>query len=123
MNLRALTAMLLALALPGAGHFFLGRRARAAGFFLVIAAMFAIGLAIDGGLYRLRFEGLPVLRTVAALGSMGSGLLYAAAHFAGADGTITSQTFEYGRTFILTAGLMNLLLVLDCFDIAQGRRD
>ena len=35
---------------------------------------------------------------------------------------IRSITFEYGTTFTLTAGLMNLLLVLDCFDIAEGRK-
>lgn len=121
--MRTAAAMLLALAVPGAGHFFLGRRGRALGFFLVVCAMFAIGLAIDGGLYRLRFEGLLLLRVVAALGSMGSGLLYGVAYWLGVEGQLTSQTYEYGRTFILTAGLMNLLLVLDCFDIASGRRD
>lgn len=123
MSVRTAAAMLLALAVPGAGHFFLGRRGRALGFLLVVGAMFAIGLAIDGGLYQLRFEGLPLLRLVAALGSMGSGLLYAFAYWMGVEGQLTSQTYEYGRTFILTAGLMNLLLVLDCFDIASGRRD
>ena len=35
------------------------------------------------------------------------------------DGT---STYEYATTFTLTAGLMNLLLVLDCFDIAEGRK-
>lgn len=123
MIVRTAAAMLLALAIPGAGHLFLGRRGRAVGFFLVVGAMFAIGLAIGGGLYQLRFEGLPLLRLVAALGSMGSGLLYGVAYWMGVEGQLTSQTYEYGRTFILTAGLMNLLLVLDCFDIASGRRD
>jgi hypothetical protein len=32
-------------------------------------------------------------------------------------------TYEYGSTFLLTAGLMNLLLILDAFDIASGRKD
>jgi hypothetical protein len=29
---------------------------------------------------------------------------------------------EYGTTFLLTAGLMNILLMLDAFDIAIGRK-
>ena len=58
MKLRAAAAMLLALAVPGAGHAFLGKRARAAGFFVVVTAMFLVGLAIGGGLYRFELEEL-----------------------------------------------------------------
>ena len=29
---------------------------------------------------------------------------------------------EYGSTFLLTAGLMNILLILDAWDIATGRK-
>ena len=122
MSLRAATAMLLALAIPGAGHAFLGKRDRAIGFFLVVWAMFLIGIAIDGGLYLFELEGYRVLRLVAAVASMGSGILYATAVFLGVDGVVISATYEYGRTFTLTAGVMNLLLVLDCFDIVAGRR-
>jgi len=31
--------------------------------------------------------------------------------------------FEYGTAFLLTAGLMNLLLVMDAWDIARGRKE
>ena len=41
----------------------------------------------------------------------------------GPPGDITSLTYEYGTAFTLTAGLMNLLLVLDSFDIAEGRKE
>ncbi|HEX2059450.1 MAG TPA: DUF6677 family protein, partial [Thermoanaerobaculia bacterium] len=54
--------------------------------------------------------------------SMGSGLLYATGLLFGKAGNVVSATYEYGRTFTLTAGLMNLLLVLDCYDIAIGRK-
>ncbi len=36
---------------------------------------------------------------------------------------VRSVTYEYGNTFLLTAGLMNILLILDAFDIATGRKD
>ena len=54
---------------------------------------------------------------------MGAGALYFIAKGMGVHGDVTSITYEYGTTFTLTAGLMNLLLVLDCFDIAEGRKE
>jgi len=31
-------------------------------------------------------------------------------------------TYEYGNTFVIVAGLLNMLVVLDAFDIAKGRK-
>ena len=121
MNKHSLLAMILAYVVPGAGHVYLGYRRRAAAFFTIIFLMFVIGLAIDGNLYTLE-RGQPILRLLASLGSMGSGLIYFVARAMGPYGDLTSITYEYGTTFTLTAGLMNLLLVLDCFDIAGGRK-
>ncbi|HUR81680.1 MAG TPA: DUF6677 family protein [Thermoanaerobaculia bacterium] len=122
MNARALGAMLLAYVLPGAGHFYLGRRARAIAFFIIITLMFVVGVAIDGRLYIFGEARGQVITRLASLASMGSGALYFLAWRFGPAGDIRSITFEYGRTFTLTAGLMNLLLVLDCWDIARGRK-
>ncbi|MEO8379437.1 MAG: DUF6677 family protein [Acidobacteriota bacterium] len=120
MKRRALVAMALAVLAPGAGHFYLGRRARALAFFLIVGTMFATGLSIDGTLYTVAGSGGQILPRLAALASMGSGLLYFAGLFFGSGGSIWSATYEYGRTFTLTAGLMNLLLILDCWDLANG---
>lgn len=122
MTTRAFLAMLLAYLVPGAGHFYLGYRRRAAAFCAIILFLFVIGLSIDGMLYSLQTSGGQLLRVLASLGSMGAGLLYFLGLAAGAKGDITSVTFEYGTTFTLTAGLMNLLLVLDAFDLAAGRK-
>lgn len=123
MSKRPLLAMLLAFLLPGAGHLYLGRRARAAAFFAIVASLFAIGLAIDGGLYTLAESRGSILTTLASFGSMGSGLLYFIAKSTALSvGQLTSVTFEYGHTFTLTAGLMNLLLILDAYDIATERK-
>ena len=121
MSKRSILAMILAYVVPGAGHVYLGYRRRAAAFFAIVLLMFVIGLAIDGNLYTLD-RGQPILRLLASLGSMGAGLLYFIARAIGPHGDVTSITYEYGTTFTLTAGLMNLLLVLDCFDIAEGRK-
>jgi uncharacterized protein DUF6677 len=122
MNKRSIVAMVLAYLIPGGGHFYLGYRARAFAFFVIVTILFLIGLTIDGSLYSLQESGGALLKILASFGSMGAGALYFIAKAMGPHGDIRSITFEYGTTFTLTAGLMNLLLVLDCFDIAEGRK-
>lgn len=122
MSVRSTAAMLLAFAVPGAGHLFLGRRVRAAAFFCIVVFIFAVGLLVDGGIYSVAASQGAPLRLLASYGSMGSGLLYLLAFLTGQYGNVASATFEYGTAFTLTAGLMNLLLVLDCYDIANGRK-
>lgn len=122
MSRRTITAMILAYIVPGAGHFYLGKRARAAAFFAVVLLMFVIGLGIDGDLYTLGRSGGSLLRILASLGSLGAGAMYFIAAAMGAHGDMTSITYEHGTAFTITAGLMNLLLVLDAFDIGEGRK-
>jgi len=122
-NSRTWIAMALAYLVPGAGHLYLGRRFRGIAYFCIVVFMFAIGLAVDGDLYAVTRSGGSLLRLLAAFGSMGAGLLYWIADFKGVVGDITSITYEHGTAFIITAGLMNLLLVLDAFDIAEGRKE
>ena len=123
MNPRTWIAMALAYLVPGAGHLYLGRRNRAIAYFCIVVFMFAVGILVDGDLYVVGRTGGSMLRLLAAFGSMGAGLLYWIADFKGVMGDITSITYEHGTAFIITAGLMNLLLVLDAFDIAQGRKE
>ena len=122
MKTRSILAMVLAYLVPGAGHFYLGYRRRAVVFFAIVVMLFVIGISIDGNLYTLAESGRALLKVLASLGSMGAGLIYFVGRFIGDHGDVTSTTYEYGTTFTLTAGLMNLLLVLDCFDIAQERK-
>ncbi len=122
MNKRSIVGALLAFLVPGAGHFYLGHRRRALAFFVIVAGLFVLGLSLDGTLYTLRQSGGALLRILASVGSMGAGVLYFFANSTGPHGDITSITYEYGTTFTLSAGLMNLLLMLDVFDIANGRK-
>lgn len=120
--------MLLALLVPGAGHLYLGRRGRAAIFFTIIVFLFVCGLGLDGRLYTTDDPG--GLAALAALGSMGNGVIYLITRALGhvplfgfsTAGDYRSMTFEYGTAFALTAGLMNLLLIVDVYDIAEGRK-
>ena len=121
MRKRTWIAMILALLFPGLGHFYLGRRARAAAFCGIILVPFVLGLAIDGRLYTAQQGNF--LSLLATIGSMGTGLPYFIARSIRPWGDVGSITFEHGTAFTLTAGLMNLLLVLDSFDIAEGRKE
>jgi hypothetical protein len=123
MNRRTLTAMVLAYLVPGAGHLYLGRRARAVAFFCIVVFLFVVGLSIDGDLYTLGRSSGALLRILASLGSLGAGAIYWIAAAMGAHGDVTSITYEHGTAFTITAGLMNLLLVLDAFDISEGRKE
>ena len=123
MKSRTVTAIILAYLIPGAGHLYLGRRARAITFFAIVVIMFLIGISIDGELYTLARANGSALRILAALGTAGAGVMYFGALMAGVHGDITSITYEHGTAFAITAGLMNLLLMLDVFDIAEGRKE
>ena len=117
-----IAAMVLAWLFPGLGHFYLGRRRTAAAFALLVTAAFLAGLAFQGRLYSIE-DGQP-LTILATFAVYGSGLLNLGARLLSDNpgGTILAPTYEYGCAFLLTAGLMNLLLVLDAWDLSTGRK-
>ncbi len=107
---------------PGLGHLLLGRRLRAAVFAGVISVAFAVGIALRGELILPR-PGDP-LSVLAAVASLGNGCLFFLAKALGlGDGVVTAAGYEFGNTFLLTAGMMNLLLILDVHDIVVGHKD
>lgn len=109
-----LLILVIAFLLPGAGHAVMGFRRRGVCFFLLVTFMFSTGLVLGGRLYELDSESL--LSVLATVASHGSGLLDLTARFAGWSGDPAARTYEYGTAFVLTAGLMNLLLVFDVWD-------
>ena len=115
-------AMILAWLVPGLGHFYLGRRRTAIAFAVIIALTFLSGLSFQGRLYTIE-DGQP-LTILATFAVYGAGVLnlVARAVLESPGGMILAPTFEYGCAYLLTAGLMNLLLVLDAYDIAAGKK-
>jgi hypothetical protein len=115
-------AIALAWLFPGLGHIYLGRRRTGLAFALIVTVTFLLGLSFQGRLYTVE-AGQP-LTILATFAVYGAGLLNIAARVLSDNpaGTILSVTYEYGCAYILTAGLMNLLLILDAYDIATGRK-
>ena len=108
-------------AIPGAGHLWLGRRNKGLVFLVALPLMFAIGLALRGRIFP--FDLADPLVALAALADFGIGLTYFVAAALGyGAGDVRAVTYEYGNTFLIVAGLLNFLVVIDAYDIAMGRK-
>ena len=112
---------LAAWAIPGAGHLWLGRRAKGLVFLVAIPLMFAIGLAVQGRIFPFDFS--DPLVGLMALADIGNGLPCVMANAIGyAGGDVTAATYEYGNAFVIVAGLLNVLVVIDAYDVASGHK-
>ena len=106
---------------PGFGHILLGRWIRGFVFLVCVLLMFSLGLAMHGKLYDLQFD--EPLQFFAFVANLGAGVLYwVAARMGYGLGTMTWPSYDYGTTYLWVSGLLNYLIVLDVFDIAQGRK-
>ena len=122
--------------IPGLGHWILGKKKRAVVFAVVIFCSFVTGLLLEGEI------GTPKPQSpfswLAAFACLGNGILSIARlvwlngvlgllanlpYGLQGGGSPSAAGFAYGNTFLYTAGLMNLLAVLDASDIARGDKD
>lgn len=109
---------------PGLGHFVQGRVRRGVVSSLTILLMFVLGVSIGGHIYGLRETGEGLLSSLFGLCDVGSGILYLVSRLAGlaVNERPEQATAEYGSVFLMVAGLLNLILALDAFDIRAGRK-
>ena len=107
--------------MPGAGHLMLGRRQKGLVFLIALPVMFAIGLALDGRLFPFVFS--EPLVGLAAIANLGMGLTYFIAKgLALGKGVVTAASYEYGNTFLIVSGLLNMLVAIDAYDVRLGRK-
>ncbi len=118
---RLVLLCLAAWAVPGAGHIWMGRRQKGLVFLLAVPAMFVSGLLMHGRIFP--FEVSEPLVALAAIANIGAGAPWLIARIAeSGSGTVTAWSYEYGNCFLIVAGLLNFLVVLDAFDIGMGRK-
>lgn len=116
--------------IPGAGHLLQGHWLRALILGGAVWVCFVCGLMMGGHMFRVSGEeqGLSALLQVPPMiANLGAGLLYLISWFFGVGFADDPQsaaraTYEYGNTFLLIAGLLNYLSMLDAFDISAGRK-
>jgi len=114
---------------PGLGHVLQKRWWRGLLMGGAVWLSFFIGLAMGGHMFDLNApEGSSqILQVPPMIANLGTGALYIVSWLLGrgfADDPVQAAraTYEYGNTFLLIAGLMNYLTMLDAFDIAVGRK-
>ena len=114
---------------PGLGHLMLKKWWRAVLMGGAVWSCFFVGMAMGGHLFNLDGEGSSVLLQVPPMiANLGAGILYIASWlfdygFKDDPAQAARATYEYGNTFLLIAGLLNYLTLLDAFDIAAGRKN
>ena len=114
---------------PGLGHLMLRRWGRAALMGGAVWVCFFLGMLMGGHMFSLSTgQGSSTLLQVPPMiANLGSGLLYIVCwvlDIGFADDLVQAAraTYEYRNTFLLIAGLLNYLNMLDAFDIAAGRK-
>ncbi len=141
---RTLLAVFAGWDLPGLGHLLLGRVRRGLLFAAILLGSYGLGLAHEGRL-ALRDERQPFLSGLQVIANLGigpldmvsrlyiyGGLVYSLPQgVQGGAENKYSQIFRertrsalsiYGTAYLWTAGLMNLLLLFDIWDIGMARR-
>ena len=107
--------------IPGGAHLWQGQWFKGLVFLIALPLMFVIGVTLGGRLFP--FEPSEPFVALAALADVSVGLPYFLARAAGyGGGQVTAVTFEYANTFLIAAGLLNLLVLLDAYDLALGRK-
>jgi hypothetical protein len=106
---------------PGAGHLIQRRWIRGILLMASIIFMFAFGLAMDGKIYKPNAGDL--LDILGFVGDLGAGGLYILGRMMDWGNTaIAFATADYGTKFIVVAGLLNVMAVVDAYHIAIGKK-
>jgi hypothetical protein len=118
---KTLAACVAGALFPGLGHAVLRKWDRAVVFFASISIMFILGVQLQGRLFNPDLENFfAMLKFVA---EAGSGLFYWISWLQGfGGGDPTAYAYDYANVFPYVAGLLNMLVIVDVFDIAMGRK-
>jgi hypothetical protein len=122
-----LVVVLLGWAVPGAGHLLLGRRGRGAIIFATVLLTFAFGLAMHGPMFQITNTGDVLSRLIqygGFIGDLASGLIYLVTVWSGyAAPDVAGHQADYGAKLLVTAGLLNILAMVDAYEIATEQKD
>jgi TM2 domain-containing membrane protein YozV len=119
-------AVALGWLIPGGGHLLLKRTGRGLLLMVSISGMFLSGLMMRGAMFQPQSGDLitTLINTGGFIGDVCSGILYLlTAWFNYNQADMAGAVHDYGTKFLVTAGLLNVLAMVDAFEIAAGRKD
>ena len=119
-------AVALGWLVPGGGHFLLKRSGRGALLCASVTLMFLCGVLMQGAMFQPQNGDLltTLINTGGFIGDLCSGILYLLSVWFGYNQPDTAgHVHDYGTKFLVTAGLLNLLAMVDVYEIAAGRKD
>jgi hypothetical protein len=115
----AVVAAIAGWVVPGLGHLVLRRWSKAAVYFLCVGGLACAGLAMRGGVFSAGAEDL--FDRLGFFADLGAGAFYFFAHQIQAAGPdVAHATGDYGTRLFAAAGMLNLLTVLEAYDIGRG---
>ena len=112
---------------PGLGHFLLKKTGRGALIFASVLLMFLFGLFMRGMMFTPE-GGADYLTSLINYGgficNLAAGAMYLLASMFGyAQPDMPGDVHDYGTKFLVTAGLLNILAMVDAWEIATGKKD
>jgi len=121
-----LPAVAVAWLIPGGGHMMLKQRGRAALILASVMLMFLFGLFMRGSMFTPQNGDLLtiLINCGGFLGDLASGIFYLMANWLGYNQPdMAGHVYDYGTKFLVSAGLLNILAMVDVYEIAAGKKD
>lgn len=121
-----LPLVLIAWLLPGAGHFYLKKTGRGILIAASVALTFVFGVMMRGSMFQPMTGDLltTIIYVGGFIGDLMSGVLYLLTVWLGYNQPeVAGHVYDYGTKFLVAAGLMNVLAMVDVFEIVSGRKD
>jgi len=117
----AIVAPIVGWLIPGGGHILLKRYIRGALILISVVAMFVVGLGMHGRVYKP--NGGDILDILGFVGDVGAGVLYILARIMDWGNVMPANALaDYGKTFVIVAGLLNFIAAADAHHIALGKK-
>jgi len=117
----AVVAPIVGWLIPGGGHILQKRYGRGVLLLISVVAMFLIGLGMQGRIYKP--NGGDILDILGFVGDVGSGVLYFLARVMDWGNVMAANAAaDYGKTFLIVAGLLNFIAAADAHHIALGKK-
>jgi hypothetical protein len=115
----AVAAAVAGWVIPGLGHALLRQWTKAAVYFLCVGGLACAGLAMRGAVFAVGAQDL--FDRLGFFADLGAGGFYFFSHViqtAGPD--VAHATGDYGTRLFAAAGMLNLLTVLEAYDLGRG---